>query len=660
MALQRFLLATLLLASLAGLPSATANHMPCPPDDCTPLVPRTTMPILAGHVTITDLQLDVNAVDGLAVTRISLTIENNDPTDAELDVAMPMAGPLMAVNLTLDGRVLEGRVEEVGQARTDYSQAQQQGKSAVLIEQAAEHLIRLRVNLPTGQDGVLRLAYAEKVARASGASVYRFPLASIGLAPSEASVSFNVADAAGVVDLRFPELALTAGAAGSVFSGQLPDAQDLVAVWASSDAGLHSSLLLGQAAGQEGIGLATLCAGNLPTLARDVVFVLDTSGSMNGPKIVSAREALKLQLAALSKMDRYDVVTFDDQVITYHADLVTSTRSNIEADEARVLQEVADSGTDIDAGLQQALAIVNDGTSTVPMVVFLTDGLPSSGVTDHDQIIQRFRDSNHRHAIIEVVPIGLDADRTFLADLALRSGGMFVPVDANDVNLTDRIGRILDVVGHVQLADVTVSADGLDVTMDAHGVAYEDDCLTVALGGTFPASGDVTLHVKGKSSDGAFDRTFTFAAADLKAHAAVASPWGEMQVAHLLSQERVEGKDLRDEIVQTAIDLRQLTPYTAWIIADTQAPPQPTGLEDAAANGASYQYSPSAPQATPPYPNSAVNYAMSTGSASNGASQPGPQGTSTSAGNSTPAPGMVVGVALLAAALVARRLGRRL
>lgn len=561
---------SLVLLLLLAAPVA-ATHNPCPPEDCPELTSPIPGPILSGTLTFTQLDVDIDAVDGLAVTGMAFSFANPANVSADMRLRLPIPGPLVSVNLTVGDKFLEGTVQERQAAQTTYNEATAAGRSAVLIAYDSPGLVQLDINLPGASTGTLRLAYAQSVARAAGEFVYRLPLSGLGVAPETARIDFSAADRDTIVGLRFPALALEAiGTTQGTFQGDLPAGKDVVAVWGDANSAVESTLILAKTPGQEGTALAVLCAGTQEVLVRDVVFVLDTSGSMEGTKIVAAREALRAELGRLSPLDRYDVVAFDSHVENYRNGLSEPTSSAIAADQQRVGAELADGGTDIDGGLQEALRILADGEGTLPMVVFLTDGLPSAGVTDHDQIIERFRAANTRHAVIEVVPIGLDADHTFLADLALRSGGLYLPVTGNDPLLQGRLERILDVVAHAQLADVRVTADNLDVLLDAPGVAYEDGCLRVGLSGEFPATGDVAVTLTGRGAQGAVVQTFTFSMATTPVHAAAASLWGEAYIAHLLSEERVENLNHRIAIIDAAVEHRQLSPYTSWIIADLE------------------------------------------------------------------------------------------
>src|SRR5690606_406653 len=115
-----------------------------------------------------------------------------------------------------------------------------------------------------------------------------------------------------------------------------------------------------------------------PAVAKDIILVLDTSGSMEGEKIEQARAALTYVLEHLNPEDRFTVIEFSTGVRVYDQELQPAT----DADDARdwVSTLEATGGTDINKALLEAMSIVDLERPTY--VLFLTDGLPTEGETD--------------------------------------------------------------------------------------------------------------------------------------------------------------------------------------------------------------------------------------------------------------------------------------
>ncbi len=656
--------AALFLTSILLTPSAAADS--CPPDDCLPVVPFPNVKYLSGLVDFESFGAVVAIQDGIARTALTLQMSNpgTTATEAIVNIPLPDGAALLAFNLTIGENLIEGRVTEKQQAKQEYNQAQQEGRDAALLEQADKRLVRLSINVGPGEDRVLRASYVEVVPLAAGARVYRLPLTQLDPVPADVQLYVDVQDSLGVEDLRAPREDLTfvdlRGVASITDGNPL---EDLVVVW--EPAGAIQSRLI--AASNPAAGpteyLATFCLSGLP-LGRDVVFVLDQSGSMGGLKIVEAREALSATLATLTPADRFSVVLFNSGVDPFESKLISGSAAHVKDHQTQVAAITAGGGTNLDGGLQEGLAQLASATGTgrLPMLVLFSDGLPSSGVTDHQEIIKRAKAANTRHAPIVVVPIGLDADYTFLADLALNSGGTYVdvgtPTDATSHHLT----RLAEILAHPVMAAPRLTVDGIDVELLLPRVlppVFEEDCHDIRLRGD--ATDDITLTLDGTGATGPMHATATFKLQDIAVEPAVRSLWGQAFVADLLSQERADPDNdkLHDQVVDAAILFRQLSPHTAWILTDERAQQESASDEQASTSAASCSA-----QAQPSGAHSAYDMAASA-STRQAVSAPGGTGASNaqSTGQSaqdaafdksakTPAPGAVLVLFGIACALL--------
>jgi Ca-activated chloride channel family protein len=159
-------------------------------------------------------------------------------------------------------------------------------------------------------------------------------------------------------------------------------------------------------------------------IPKDVIIVLDQSGSMYGDKWDQAREAVKFVLDNLNSRDRFNLVVFSTGYRIFANDLQT-TESVGEAKEWIDGLEAL-GGTDIDGALKEAMRMVDRERSTV--VLFLTDGLPTEGQTDSSAILDNVQTSAPHNVRIFTFGVGDDVD-TFLLDQlyqAFRGAGTYV------------------------------------------------------------------------------------------------------------------------------------------------------------------------------------------------------------------------------------------
>jgi len=132
-------------------------------------------------------------------------------------------------------------------------------------------------------------------------------------------------------------------------------------------------------------------------MAKDVLFVIDTSGSMRDDKIEQARKALRNMLDSLNEEDRFTIVRFSSDVSGYSDELLSASDRNLKNAEEFVDGLEADGGTDINTALTTAPGLFTgsgSGNERPEEVIFLTDGEPTEGITDNDEILDNIRTAN--------------------------------------------------------------------------------------------------------------------------------------------------------------------------------------------------------------------------------------------------------------------------
>ena len=170
----------------------------------------------------------------------------------------------------------------------------------------------------------------------------------------------------------------------------------------------------------------------LNPLAKNVVFVIDVSGSMWGTKIAQTRQAMNAILGQLRAGDSFHIVLFNDRISQWKSDATLVTAGNIQAAKTFVDVRVsAEGGTNINDALLTALKLLKNTAdkpgsaiaANVPIVLFLTDGQPTSGVTDKSKIRANVLIANGIKASIFALGFGFDLDFDFLRALSAENGG---------------------------------------------------------------------------------------------------------------------------------------------------------------------------------------------------------------------------------------------
>ena len=312
---------------------------------------------------------------------------------------------------------------------------------------------------------------------------------------------------------------------------------------------------------------------------KDVVFVLDTSGSMAGEKMEQAKEALAYCLNRLGERDRFGLVAFSSDVDAFRDDLAetetdpASGAGQAVRDDALyfVDQLEARGGTNINEALLTALDLL-DGSER-GMVVFLTDGLPSTGVTDEGAIRRNVDEANGADVRVFSFGVGYDVNTRLLDGLSGQSGAFSSYVSPEE-NLEERVSAFYEKVRYPVLTDLEFDLDGADAYAFAPGTLpdlYKGGQLILT--GRYRDPGEATLTLRGESESGNEALTYTFDLPDEEREQDfVARLWATRRVGALLEEIRMNGEneELKDEIVALAKEFGLVTPYTSYLVQEEE------------------------------------------------------------------------------------------
>ncbi|KAM8864364.1 inter-alpha-trypsin inhibitor heavy chain H6 isoform 2-T2 [Spinachia spinachia] len=203
----------------------------------------------------------------------------------------------------------------------------------------------------------------------------------------------------------------------------------------------------------------------LPVVPKDVIFVIDVSGSMIGTKIKQTKQAMSIILGDLREGDHFNIITFSDKVHTWKKGrTVRATRQNVRDAKDFVKRIIAEGWTNINAALLSAALLVNPPSSAspnhlssprVPLVIFLTDGEATIGVTAGDTILSNAKKALGSSSLFGLA-FGDDADFLLLKRLALDNRGVARMV-YEDADAALQLTGFFDEVASPLLSDIQLS-----------------------------------------------------------------------------------------------------------------------------------------------------------------------------------------------------------
>ena len=314
---------------------------------------------------------------------------------------------------------------------------------------------------------------------------------------------------------------------------------------------------------------------------KDVVFVLDTSGSMAGPKIAQARKALTFCVDRLNDGDHFDVIRFSSESEALFGKLTESTPDSRKRAQEFIGRLRAAGGTAIHDALRTALAARPDAKAGRPfIVVFLTDGLANIGPSRNEDILALVKTGAGAPANARVFTFGIGNDvNTHLLDLLAeqtRAASQYVlPEEGHrgeGVELLrqgHRAGAHRPARGAARRRRRRASLAIPPVRAAGPLRGATSSCSPVATAGR----GEAEVILRGRR--GGADREFV-AKVSLdggKEREFIARLWATRRVAFLLDEIRLRGEtaEVRDEVTRLARKYGLVTPYTAYLILEDEA-----------------------------------------------------------------------------------------
>jgi len=307
--------------------------------------------------------------------------------------------------------------------------------------------------------------------------------------------------------------------------------------------------------------------------AKDVCFVLDTSGSMAGAKLQQARKALRFCLASLSPRDRFEIVRFSTEAEPLFGALVPVTRENLARAGDFVDGLSAMGGTAIQDALDRALAL--RGSEDRPyQVMFLTDGIPTVGETGEDALVQRAQKAGRSTRIFSF-GIGTDVNAHLLDRIAAqtRAASQYV---LPEENIELKVSSFYAKINEPVFSNLSLSFGNPAVRVTQLLPAELPDLFNgdmLVLFGRYSGSGACAVTISGtfngKKRDFTAEVTFP---PESRGSDFIPRLWAARRVGWLLDEIRMHGEsaELKDEVIRLARQFGIVTPYTAYLILEDE------------------------------------------------------------------------------------------
>jgi len=535
--------------------------------------------------------------------------------------SLPDDAVIGAFSMWMEGREQKGVVQEAKQARATYDAIVRKQKDPGLLEQVGWRDFRVNVFPIPARDTVrVKLVYSHVVRDDLGLETLELPLPHDAGAIGDLRLHATWQAQRGLAGLDCPshadaKLSVVEGRGEARFdSDGAPAARRFVVRALPRRGGFDVALLAHRPEGaKEGWFLARVVPRleAPPRIGRDLIFVVDRSGSMNGEKIEQARAALRAGLASLKPGDRFDVVTFASDVTslseaTGHAGLLDVTSPALAA-ARRVADDLsATGGTNIEAALGAALRVAAPAPDRLGAVIFLTDGDPTVGATQPEQLLAQWR-AGCGSTRLFAFGVGRGVKEFLLTKLATEGRGAARYVEEGD-DLEVPLAALYERLQMPLLLEPSFEIEGDSlVVRDREPRRLPDLCQRRALvvAGRYEGGGPARLHLRGQGESGPVDLVIPVelpAVTPERPH--VAQLWAKARVERLLDDVRIGGAnaELVDEVRTLGLTHQLVTPYTSFLVVEPTKPgpttPQRRVADGNADDGTIHDRVPDAPDAT--------------------------------------------------------------
>jgi Ca-activated chloride channel homolog len=611
-----FALVGLVFCNLMGLAQGIIFPRPCPRPiiHCPqpPQIPQRPLRIKSIHIST---KID----DQVAVTHIEQIFENDTPYTLEGIYFFPLPESVSITEFAMwDGdKRLVGEARPREDARRIYNDIVRARRDPALLEYAGKNLFQASIfPISPNSDKKIELTYSQVLRNESGTVSYRYPLGTGWQAngwfdrpprrspfpiprrryepenqiPQESqdpsrtgriSAEVEISSRTPIKSIFSPTHEIEVKRDGErkarlSFEVRATASQpDFRLIYTLSDKEFGLSLLTHREPGKDGFFMllvspkAELDAKEVS--AKDVIFVQDTSGSMaDDGKMEKARAALRFGVSSLDARDRFNIISFAGEEHLLTEKMIAADESGKKHAREFIERMRAAGGTNINDALLAAIKQLQGGERP-QMIVLLTDGQPTVGVTQVNKIMSNAKEANKLNARLFTFGVGYDVNTVLLDGLANENRGTVGYIEPNEdieVMVSDFFGK----VNHPVLNDVTIDWGGLQPDMvyprTMPDIFHGSQLVLIGRYRSSARSLTLTGKVNGR------ERRFVYDDLQFPAthHENEFLPhlWAMRRVGYLLDQIRTNGesKELRDEIIDLGTRYGIVTPYTSYLVLE--------------------------------------------------------------------------------------------
>ena len=554
-------------------------------------------------LSVTEHHVSVTIEESIATTSVDQSFYNDTGRvlEGEYVFPLPPGATVDRFSMEIDGKDTPAELLDATKARQLYEDIVRKQRDPALMEYTGRGAFRVRVfPIEPAKPKRIQLKYTQVIKPDAGLSEYVYPLNTEKFSAKplkNCSIAVNVKSTSAIKSVYSPSHTIDISRRGEneVVAGYeakdvRPDTDfKLIYTTATDNVGLHVVTYRPDEK-QDGYFVVLASAGEAKDQhvdAKDVLFILDTSGSMkDGNKIKQAKKALQYCLRSLGKEDRFDVIRFSTDAETLSPGFQAFDEAAVDKAAKWVDDFDAAGGTAIGDAFAAAVRLIDarEQQGRPVFVIFLTDGQPTVGERNEDKLVAMLAASRNTKTLrgaaaavsVRVFPFGVGADvNTLLLDRIAADSRAFSQYVLPNEDIEVKVSRFYEKIASPLMSEVAIQADGGATISQMYPTGMPDlfKGETLLAFGRYRGEGETTLSLTGRRNGEAvsFSNKITFPAKRNDNHY-VARLWATRRIGFLLDEIRVRGEtpEVRDEVVRLAREHGVVTPYTSYLILEDE------------------------------------------------------------------------------------------
>ncbi len=547
---------------------------------------------LESGITVDSPSITVVVDNSFVRVTTSLSLTNNGQNDSEYTYKINIPDDAFLTNLTaaMNGTLYYGQVKEDAQAQQEYDEAVEAGKSAIKIEKYSVTSFSMTLNLLPGKPMDISFRYHQFLVKELGG--YNLAVTPADLLPSglssDVQVGFTINSntmitSADVINLGTGEMKYQ-GTNSVSSSASIPSSaigNEIIFTYGTRDTGTNG-LMQFHSDGEMTYFVHTFAPGmeSLGNRAvdKDIVFIVDRSGSMSGDKMTQTKEAFELIVDRLSsETDRFNIISFSSGYELWKNDLQVPGTDEITDAKKWINNLAASGGTNIIESLEKGLEIFDGDSSRMKIIVFLTDGNPTAGdIKSPEAICSTIKEKNSAKKVsIFSLGVGYDMDFQFLKKLSFLNYARAYRID-DSFDISEQISYFYDTISTPLIYRLNMNYENAANVYQRQAPYMFKGQEHLVLGEVIDVQKEVKFSGTGITVNGTTTFSGDFASASEK-NEYIAQLWAFMHI-RWCEEQMVMGETpeqqgnatgdstWENEITYTAVKFQIVTDYTTMIV----------------------------------------------------------------------------------------------